>query len=137
MSGTNTARPPEARTVRTGQQNGGIRPRNRGERGCFGLPIGLARQAGRIGQFAPVWLDQRCMAVDREIAPLGIDDRGLAGSAGLIDDRANDAVIAQALGIVRNNQDIGPRGAFLYRRYHSVSTSTPIAAVDSASIRTI
>jgi hypothetical protein len=59
---------------RTGQQSGRVGMGNRGQRSGFSLLIGFARQAGRIAQFPPVWLDQGGITINREIAPLRVDD---------------------------------------------------------------
>jgi hypothetical protein len=103
-----------------GEEYGRVCLRDRSECGGFRLLIRFAGQEGRLGQFAPVWLDQRRVAIDREMAALRVDDRGFAFRYGCIDNRPNDPIIAQALGVVGKDHDVGPRQIVLDRRCDSL-----------------
>jgi len=72
---------------RAGQQNRRVGPGDRGKRGRFNLLISLAT-AGRLHRSGRgVRLDQRRVSMDREVAPLRVDDRGLAGHDRRLDER--------------------------------------------------
>ena len=87
--------------------------------GCvLEIGFGIGAAAGRLKEFLAVRRQHRRAAIDGKIGAFRIDDDAFAEFLRLIDDIADDARGQRALGIIRQQHDVGVRQRRHGRRDH-------------------
>ena len=84
-------------------------------RGLRDARIAVGAAAGRLGKFLAIWRQQGRAAIDREIGALGIDDHALAEFLRGIDHVADHPRRQDALGVIRQQHDVGARDVRQHR----------------------